>query len=98
MLRIGRQSANECEAWRALIEGLHAGSGRCQQGVESQKQTRIPEIAAELEVARRANGLTPRLRIVIDLTFTPPSSSGPGYLVLSQGTGVRVPVGVLLKP
>src|SRR5208337_196126 len=25
----------------------------------------------------------------------PPSSSGLGYLVLSQGTGVRVPVGVL---
>src|SRR5262249_43020936 len=28
-------------------------------------------------------------------TRRPPSSSGLGYLVLSQGTGVRVPVGVL---
>src|SRR5438067_9051725 len=28
-------------------------------------------------------------------TERPPSSSGLGYLVLSQGTGVRVPVGVL---
>ena len=32
---------------------------------------------------------------MIHLMFTPPSSSGLGYLVLSQGTGVRVPVGVL---
>src|SRR5262245_19583075 len=31
----------------------------------------------------------------IDSQPMPPSSSGLGYLVLSQGTGVRVPVGVL---
>ena len=34
---------------------------------------------------------------MINLVFTPPSSSGLGYLVLSQGTGVRVPVGVLFS-
>ena len=28
----------------------------------------------------------------------PPSSSGPGYLVLSQETGVRFPLGVLKGP
>src|SRR5262245_30336435 len=32
---------------------------------------------------------------MIEKQSTPPSSSGLGYLVLSQGTGVRVPVGVL---
>jgi hypothetical protein len=32
---------------------------------------------------------------MILFTDRPPSSSGLGYLVLSQGTGVRVPVGVL---
>src|SRR5271157_2393266 len=32
---------------------------------------------------------------MINRRRTPPSSSGLGYLVLSQGTGVRVPVGVL---
>ena len=38
--------------------------------------------------------LTRRLKVVIHLNSLPPSSSGLGYLVLSQGTGVRVPVGV----
>src|SRR3954452_9123601 len=32
---------------------------------------------------------------MMDSRSRPPSSSGLGYLVLSQGTGVRVPVGVL---
>ena len=32
---------------------------------------------------------------MINRRSMPPSSSGLGYLVLSQGTGVRVPVGVL---
>src|SRR5271166_882088 len=35
---------------------------------------------------------------MINRRSMPPSSSGLGYLVLSQGTGVRVPVGVLSGP
>src|SRR5271156_2539264 len=37
----------------------------------------------------------PDTTFMIRCIFWPPSSSGLGYLVLSQGTGVRVPVGVL---
>ena len=42
----------------------------------------------------RSYRLTHRLWVMIHLSLLPPSSSGLGYLVLSQGTGVRVPVGV----
>ena len=48
------------------------------------------------ETSDGCDGLTGWLGGVIHFKRLPPSSSGLGYLVLSQGTGVRVPVGVFL--
>jgi hypothetical protein len=75
----------------------HIGAGRRSRKFKSTNglDRGEPDLPALDGRLRAANRLTPRLGVMIHLKLLPPSSSGLGYLVLSQGTGVRVPVGVL---